>query len=109
MFVGYIFYDPHDQKVFVSTNARFLEDDYMIDNKLTSKVILDEIRKNDSNDPIPTRPSRDASKQDRREPCRSGRVVIQPDRFIGLGEIPVELEMDPYNYNESIQDKDDTL
>ena len=30
---GYMFYDPQDQKVFVSTNARFLEEDYMIDNK----------------------------------------------------------------------------
>ena len=28
----------------VSTNARFLEDDYMIDNKPRSKVILDELR-----------------------------------------------------------------
>ena len=28
----------------VSTNARFLEDDYMIDNKPSSKVILDELR-----------------------------------------------------------------
>ena len=32
---GYMFYDPKDQKVFVSTNARFLEEDYMIDNKPT--------------------------------------------------------------------------
>ena len=30
---GYMFYDPQDQKVFVNTNARFLEEDYMIDNK----------------------------------------------------------------------------
>ena len=30
---GYMFYDPKDQKVFVSTNARFLEEDYMINNK----------------------------------------------------------------------------
>ena len=28
----------------VSTNARFLERDYMLDNKLRSKVILDELR-----------------------------------------------------------------
>ena len=54
---GYIFYDPQDQKVFVSTNARFLEEDYMIDNKPKSKVILEEMREKDSNDPIPTRPS----------------------------------------------------
>ena len=52
---GYMFYDPHDQKVFVSTNARFLEDDYMIDNKPKSKVILKEMREKDSSDPILTR------------------------------------------------------
>ena len=28
----------------VSTNAHFLEDDYMIDNKPMSKIILDELR-----------------------------------------------------------------
>ena len=80
--------------MFVSTNARFLEEDYMIDNKPTSKLILEEMRKNDSNDPIPTRPTQVASTQDRVEPRRSGRVVTQPDRFIGLGEIPMGIEMD---------------
>ena len=52
--------------------------------------------------------TRITSTQDRGEPRRSGRVVIQPDRFIGLGEIPVELETDPENYNEVVQDKDAT-
>ena len=30
---GYLFYDPQEQKVIVSTNAQFLEEDYMINNK----------------------------------------------------------------------------
>ena len=30
---GYMFYDPQDQKVFVSTNVRFIEENYMMDNK----------------------------------------------------------------------------
>ena len=92
--------------MFVSTNARFMEENYMIDNKPKSKVILKEMREKDSSDPIPTRPTRVASIQDRGEPRRSGRVVIQPDRFIGLGEIPVKLETDPENYNEVVQDKE---
>ena len=75
---GYMFYDPQDQKVFVSTNARFLEEGYMIDNKPTSKLILEEMREKDGNDPIPIRPTQVASTQDRGEPHRSGRVVIQP-------------------------------
>ena len=41
---GYMFYDPQEQRVIVSTNARFLEEDYMIDNKLRSKIILEELR-----------------------------------------------------------------
>ena len=41
---GYLFYDPKEQRVLVSTNARFLEEDYMIDNKSKTKVILDELR-----------------------------------------------------------------
>ena len=47
--------------------------------------------------------------QERGEPRHSGRVVKQPDRFISLGEILVELETDPKNYNEVGQDKDVTF
>ena len=35
---GYMFYDPQDQRVLVSTNACFLEEDYMIDNKPSQKL-----------------------------------------------------------------------
>ena len=41
---GYLFYDPKEQRVIVSTNARLLEQDYMLDNKPSSKVILNELR-----------------------------------------------------------------
>ena len=41
---GYLFYNPREQRVVVGTNARFLEEDYMIDNKPRSKVVLDELR-----------------------------------------------------------------
>ena len=64
--------------MFVSTNARFLEEDYMIDNKPKSKVILEEMREEDSSDPVPIRPTQVASTQDRGEPRLSGRVIIQP-------------------------------
>ena len=53
---GYLFYDPKEQRMLVSTNARFLEEDYMIDNKPRSKDILDELRAktNEGNEiPIP--------------------------------------------------------
>ena len=51
LFVGYpretkdyLFYNPKEQRVLVSTNACFLEQDYMLDNKPSSKVVLDELR-----------------------------------------------------------------
>ena len=49
LFVGYpkgtrggLFYSPQEKKVFVSTNATFLENDYMTDFKSRSKVVLEE-------------------------------------------------------------------
>ena len=92
----------------VSTNARFLEEDYMIDNKPKSKIILDELRAEVSEvNEVPmsgthVRSPRVVRTQDRGEPRRSGRVVRQPERFIGLGKISVDPEIDPYNYNEAI-------
>ena len=47
LFVGYskktrggYFYSPEDNKVFVSTNATFLEDNYISDHKPRSKIVL---------------------------------------------------------------------
>ena len=43
-------------------------------------------------------------------PCPSGRIVRPPIRFIGLGEtyetIPEEVELDPYTYEEAMNDID---
>ena len=57
IFVGYIpetrggyFYSPKDQKVFVSTNATFLEHDYMNNYKPQSKVVFEEL----TSDKIPS-------------------------------------------------------
>ena len=51
LFVGYpkgtrggLFYSPQDKKVFVSTNATFLENDYMANFKPRSKVVLEELQ-----------------------------------------------------------------
>ena len=41
---GYMFYDLQEQKIIVSTNARFLEEDYMMNNKPKSKTILEGVR-----------------------------------------------------------------
>ena len=50
LFVGYpketrggFFYNPQENKVFVSTNATFLEEDYMSNHKPRSKIVLKEL------------------------------------------------------------------
>ena len=44
------------------------------------------------------------------EPCRSGRIVRPPARFIGSGETYVAIsekaETDPYSYEEAMNDID---
>ena len=58
LFVGYpketkggFFYSPKDSKVFVLTNARFLEDDHIKNHKLNNKVVLEELDTNEIGDP----------------------------------------------------------
>ncbi|CAA0811016.1 Uncharacterized mitochondrial protein AtMg00710, partial [Striga hermonthica] len=58
LFVGYsketkggLFYSPEDQKVIVSTNARFLEEDCIIDHKPSSKLVLEELGRNIDSSP----------------------------------------------------------
>ena len=53
------FYSPKDNKVFVSTNARFLEDDHIRNHKSNNKAVLEELDTdkisnptNDQNDEI---------------------------------------------------------
>ena len=65
----------------------------MIDNKPMSKVVLDKLRAetNEGNEvPIPVTqvsPPLFVRTQEPRVPRRSRRVVTQPERFIGLGEV----------------------
>ncbi|KAK0594104.1 hypothetical protein LWI29_010146 [Acer saccharum] len=109
---GYYFYSPSDLKVFVSTNAKFLEKDYMNDFVPRSRIVLNEM----SGDTIPrevTQPNPIVSSdptQDQQPtiPRRSGRVRTQPERYIGLGESVENLpdDDDPYTYKEAMEDVD---
>ena len=40
---GYVFYSPFDNKTFVSTNTRFLEDDFIKNAKPRSTLVLEEL------------------------------------------------------------------
>ncbi|XP_022864652.1 uncharacterized protein LOC111384583 [Olea europaea var. sylvestris] len=50
---GYYFYNPLDKKVFVSTNATFLEDKYIEEHKSTTKILLEEMLEHGSNNSVP--------------------------------------------------------
>ena len=41
---GGLFYSPKDPKVIVSTNARFKEEDYVMNHKPISRIVLEELR-----------------------------------------------------------------
>ena len=118
--VGGLFYSYKDNKVFVSTNAKFLENDYMNDYTPRNRVVLVEI-----NEPVIEQPMHETrdnvdvldTPQDITHemtsiqvPRRSGRIVRLPIRSIGLGEtyeaILEEAELDPYTYEEAMNDID---
>ena len=117
---GYLFYRCNDNKVFVSTNAKFLENDYMNDYTPKSRVVLVEM-----NEPI-IEQSMDETRNDvvvsntpqgitqemtsTQEPYCSVRIIRPPVRFIGLGEtyeaISEEAESNPCIYEEGMKDID---
>ena len=128
LFVGYprgtkggLFYSPKDQKVFVSTNARFLEEDYVVDHKPKSKIVLEELRGEGQTQSFIPPVVREETPQetfidapmDTPEPRRSGRVIVRPAWYTLLEEsydmIPDEQNTEPCNYNEALQDKDAEL
>ena len=49
---GWYFYDPREQKVFVSTNAIFLEDDYIMNYKLREMIDLRETGREPLDPPV---------------------------------------------------------
>ena len=117
---GYLFYNHKDNKVFVSTNAKFLEDDYVNNFNPRSKVVLAEKDKLVIEQPmdetrddaviLDTPQDSTHEKSSTQVPHRSGRIVWPPIRFIGLGEtyeaISGEAESDPYAYEEAMNDID---
>ena len=116
---GYSFYSPMDRDIIVSTNARFLEEDYIMNHKPMSSVVLEELvgGTDNPNEPIVQveRPQENAQLDTNTAPVprRSGRVVQQPDRFMFLGEssdlVSGEHDEDPRTYEEAILDKDADL
>ena len=92
---GY-FYSPKDNKVFVSTNARFLENDHIRNHKSNKKVVLEDLDTDEISNPIKNQNDEIIFDQPivRSETTQieehlislhhSGRVVRQPDCYMGI-------------------------
>ncbi|KAL0534679.1 hypothetical protein IC582_028970 [Cucumis melo] len=115
-FVGY----PKENRVFVLTNATFLEEDHMRDHKPRSKLVLneatdestrvvDEVGPSSRVDETTTSGQSHPS-QSLRMPRCSGRIVSQPNRYLGLTEtqvvIPDDGVEDPLFYKQAMNDVD---
>ncbi|KAL8114038.1 hypothetical protein AgCh_021072 [Apium graveolens] len=116
---GYLFYSPKNRDVIVSTNARFLEEEYIMNHKPMSSVVLEELVGGTGNTHEAVvqveQPQQNLQPVTNTAPVprRSGRVVQQPDRFMFLGEssdlVSGEHDDDPRTYEEAVQDKDADL
>ena len=117
---GYLFYNHKDNKVFVSTHAKFLEDDYVNNFNPRNKIVLAEMNEpvneqlmNETRDDeavLDTPQDITHKMTSTQVPRCSGRIVRPPTRFISLGEtykaISEEAESDPYTYEEAMNDID---
>ena len=122
LFVGYpkgtrggLFYSPQEKKVFVSTNATFLGNEYMTNFKPRSKVVLEELLSDQiSPQPVIVTGMRNkettVSNQDTITPRRSGRVIRPPARYRENGEANVVVtkssDDDPLTYKHAMEDPD---
>ena len=128
MFLGYsketkgcFFYNHKDNKVFVSTNAKFLEEDYVNNFNPRSKVVLAKIDElvikqpmDETRDDVAVLDTPQDSTHEMASTQVSrcnGRIIRPPIRFTYLGEtyepISEEAEFDPYTYEEAMKDIDE--
>ena len=85
---GYLFYNHRDNKVFVSTNAKFLEDNYVNNFNPRSKVVLVELDEpiikqpmdetRDNVDVLDTPQDSTHKMTSTQVPCLSGRIIKPP-------------------------------
>ena len=111
--------------MFVSTNATFLEEDHVRNHPPHNKLVLSEISKEATDKTTrvvdqagPSTRVVDESRtsgqshpsQELIMPQRSGRVITQPDRYLGLTEtqviIPDDGVEDPLTYKKEMNDED---
>ena len=118
--VGGLFYSHKDNKVFASSNVKFLENDYMNYYTPRSRVVLAEMNElvneqpmDDTRDDVVVSDTlQDITHEmsSTQVPRCSGRIVRPPIRFISLEEpyeaISEEAETDSYTYEVAMNDID---
>ena len=114
---GFTFYSPEDDKTFVSTNARFLEEDFMKDVKPRSKIVLEEKLGEDASassvrtvlTPTEIQPNSSESRQVGLR--RSGRASHKPDRYMSYGDTLVAVSDmdDPVSYSQAMAGSESNL
>ncbi|TYK05792.1 gag/pol protein [Cucumis melo var. makuwa] len=117
---GDLFFDPQENRVFVSKNATFLKEDHMRDHKPRGKLVLNEATDESTRVVDEVGPSSRVDEtitsgqshpsQSLRMPRRSGRVVSQPNHYLGLTEtqvvIPDNGVEDTLSYKQAMNDVD---
>ena len=87
---GWYFYDPREQKEFVSANSIFLEDDYIMNRKPKGMIVLEKVIGEHSDSPAVNSNTEQGNTMTLPSsvpvPHRSGRIIKEPDRFMFLGE-----------------------
>ena len=107
---GYYFYNPNEQKVFVSIHATFLEREFILEIASGSQIELDEVcepqskkEKEVEQELIPHDDAVELTTQDTQDDRRSSRIRRPPQRY---DDVFIIYNDEPTTYNEVLLDKD---
>ena len=113
--IGYYFYRPEEQSIFVAKRAIFIEDEYILRRDSGSKVVLEEVPDSNTNATSLDEKSVPKNLQVRTEaPCRTGGVPRQPDRYVGhivtddVDTLHLK-DNNPLTYNEAVNDSNSKI
>ncbi|KAJ9561275.1 hypothetical protein OSB04_006435 [Centaurea solstitialis] len=109
--VGYYFYNPTENKVFVARNGEFLEDKFLSTENTRNDVDLQEVEEDDTlpivepvtqQEPIETQP-KTIEKVQTQDIRRSTRIRQEPDRYLGFLVLGIMCRVDkPSGYTSNV-------
>ena len=108
--IGYYFYHPEEQSIFVAKMVIFLKDEYLLIRDSGSKVVLEKVLDPNTNATSLDENSVPKNLQVHTEaPCRTGRVPRQLYRYVGhimmddFDSLHLK-DSNPLSYNEAVND-----